>query len=250
MQVGAPPAYPVGRPVERALDVLFPPQCVGCRRIGRWICARCWDQMPWLLDERCGVCDAPSALNPCACCGPGAGSLDALLAVARFDGVVREAIHTLKFDGRHAISSLMGVLMAQACCSVAVDLVVPISLHPARRRQRGYDQAALLARAAARELGRPCDDVLRRVRRTAQQAMLAPEERRENVAGAFEARRRLDGRRIVLIDDVFTTGATMQSAAAAAKEAGAGWVGGVVFGSADANTSFTSLRDAQSRSRY
>jgi len=133
---------------------------------------------------------------------------------------------------------------------LTVDLVVPVSLHPARRRQRGYDQARLLARGTARGLGRPCEDVLRRVRRTAQQAMLAPEERRQNVAGAFEARSRLDGRRIVLIDDVFTTGATMQSAADAAKEAGADWVGGVVFGSADANTSFTALRDTQSRSRY
>ncbi len=241
MQVGAIPAYPVGRPVERALDVLFPPQCVGCRRIGRWICPRCWDRVPWLLGERCGMCDAPSALNPCGHCGPGIGSLDALLAVARFDDVVREAIHALKFDGRHAISSLMGVLMAQACYPLNVDLVVPVSLHPARR---------LLARGTARGLGRPCEDVLRRVRRTAQQAMLDPEERRQNVAGAFEARSRLDGRRIVLIDDVFTTGATMQSAADAAKEAGADWVGGVVFGSADANTSSTALRDAQSRSRY
>jgi len=149
MDVGVVPAYPVGGPVERALDVLFPPQCVGCRRIGRWICARCWEQVPWLLGERCGMCDALSALNPCAQCAPGAGSLDALLAVASFDDVVRETIHALKFDGRHAISSLMGVLMAEACCSSMIDVVAPVSLHPARRRQRGYDQARLLARATA-----------------------------------------------------------------------------------------------------
>ena len=193
------------------------------------------------------MCDAPSALNPCPHCQSAAGSLDSLLAVARFDEVVREAIHTLKFDGRHAISSLMGVLMAKACSSSTVDLVAPVSLHPARRRQRGYDQAALLACATAKGLGRPCEDVLRRVRRTAQQAMLGPEERRENVAGAFEARRRLDERRIVLVDDVFTTGATIQAAATALKEAGAGWVGGVVFGSADRNSSFASVRPAQTR---
>lgn len=124
--------------------------------------------------------------------------------------------------------------MAGAARELATDLVVPAPLHASRRRERGYDQAALLARAVSRELSLSCDaNALKRTRRTKQQVSLGPEERRNNVVGAFTAVRPLRGETVLLVDDVYTTGATMDAAATALLEAGARTVIGVVFGYAE-----------------
>jgi ComF family protein len=150
--------------------------------------------------------------------------------VARFGGTAREAVHVLKYHGRFAIGGLLGTLMAQAAVDTEADIVVPVPLHTSRKRERGYDQAALLARALARELKVPCEtDRLRRTRPTAQQATLQADERHANVAGAFEATGRLDGSSVLLVDDVMTTGATMSAAAVGLTDAGASRVIGVVF---------------------
>jgi ComF family protein len=153
------------------------------------------------------------------------------VAVAPFEGVAREAVHALKYEGRHAISAMMGKLMAGMASELPAELVVSTPLHATRRRERGYDQAALLARAMSRQLGVSCDEkALKRTRRTRQQVSLGPEERRENVAGAFAAMHPFRGERILLVDDVYTTGATMGAAADALVERGAASVVGVVFG--------------------
>lgn len=150
-----------------------------------------------------------------------------------FDGVAREAVHALKFEERHAIGGMMGRLMAEHIRDRAVDVISPVPLHPARRRERGYDQARILAAQVARSLGLPCRaNLLRRTRRTEQQTALGASARRENMRGAFEARERSDGLHVVLVDDVYTTGATMDSAAEAVRAAGATAVTGLVFGRA------------------
>jgi ComF family protein len=153
-----------------------------------------------------------------------------VVAVAEHEGIAREAVHALKFGERHAISATMGRLMASTSLSHGVDIVVPIPLHPARRRERGYDQAAMLARHIARSLGKPCrKDLLRRTRKTRQQVSLDAVHRRENVRGAFAPHGRLAGETVLLVDDVLTTGATMSAAATAVRDAGAGYVVGCVF---------------------
>jgi ComF family protein len=173
------------------------------------------------------------------------------VAVAAFEGVAREAVHALKYEGRHAISSTMGKLMAGAARELAADVVVPTPLHAARRRERGYDQASLLARAMARELGTPFDGAaLRRTRRTRQQVSLGPEERRANVAGAFTAGRDFRSERMLLVDDVYTTGATLEAAAHALLAGGATSVVGVVFGYASAGGDASDRRPTGRRSMW
>lgn len=216
MQAPAGPAYPASRRSERLLDLLFPPRCAGCKRPGRWICPRCWRDVPWL---------------PQGEIAPAKGPLDAVRSVARFEGIAREAVHALKYENRHAISPMMGTLMAERVADLELDLVAPLSLHPSRRRERGYDQAAMLARHVARTLNiRVEPNLVRRIRKTQQQALLTdPAERSANVRGAFRVTRPLARERVLLIDDVYTTGATMEEGARALKEAGAGAVFGLVF---------------------
>src|SRR5689334_20834604 len=83
--------------IERGLDLIFPPSCVGCRRIGHWICPRCSLDIAWIGDRHCALCDFPSMSTPCASCGSTAGPLRSVMAAARFDGTVREAVHAMKY---------------------------------------------------------------------------------------------------------------------------------------------------------
>jgi ComF family protein len=151
-----------------------------------------------------------------------------------FGGIARDAVHALKFQNHHAIAPMMARLMASRVEAVRADVVIPVPLHPSRRRERGYDQAALLARHLARSLSLPArTDVLRRVRKTRQQTTLDGIERRENVRGAFAVVAPLAGERVLLVDDVYTTGSTMEEAAHALHEAGSGSITAVVFARAD-----------------
>jgi len=150
--------------------------------------------------------------------------------VALYEGAAREAVHALKFANRYGIAPMMAHLLAQTAVRAGADVIVPIPLHKKRRRERGYDQAVLLAQHLGRHLGVPSDPgTLLRVRATRQQALLPASERQPNVAGAFEVQRRLDGARLLLVDDVSTTGATIEAAARTLKSAGAPSVCGIVF---------------------
>jgi ComF family protein len=158
-----------------------------------------------------------------------ASDLARVRAVAMFGGPAREAVHALKYENRHAISGMMGRLMAESVRELPFDIVAPLSLHPSRRRERGYDQAVMLARHVADALGVPVHRTLvRRIRKTKQQALLDKGARRENVRGAFEVTERMDASRILLVDDVYTTGATLRAGAWALRVAGAREVRGAV----------------------
>lgn len=229
MRPGALPKAPRARPHERALDLLFPPTCVGCRRPGRWVCETCWMEVPWRMGWFCPVCGEHVAASGCGHCPQAGDRADVIGTVADFDGVAREAIHTLKYHERHAIASLLGGLMAQVARDIPVDVITHVPLHRARRRERGYDQSALLARHVARALGQRPQMTLTRIRRTEQQALLARDARRENVRGAFRANTTWQGETFLLIDDVTTTGTTLGAAVEALRAAGAGPVIGLVF---------------------
>jgi ComF family protein len=144
------------------------------------------------------------------------------VAAGSFESPLREAIHALKYRAAPALAEPLGSLVAVRLAGQAVDLVVPVPSHRRRVRQRGWDHARLLAEAVARELAVPVDPkLLCRTRSTRPQVGLAPWARQANVAGAFAARCALTAGRVVLVDDVLTTGATASACATALLTAGA-----------------------------
>lgn len=192
---------------QAIVGFVAPPTCAGCpERVGvkRPFCPAC-----------------ASALEPCVL-EPSAGG--ALRAPFAYGGPLQSAIRAYKYGGRPDLARPLGHLLRAFLrrARPAVDLVVPVPLHPRRRAERGYDQTALLARHVARELGIPCDAAaLDRVAHGPAQASLTREQRRAGASLKFRAPRRLDGKRILLVDDVVTTGATAEACRGALVAAGA-----------------------------
>lgn len=184
-------------------------------------------------DPRCPLCGEPLPLGlACRLCPawpPGAGPVR---SAVRLTPPVRALVHRFKYDGWWRLADAFARRMAPLLLEVGDADLVPVPLAAGRRRRRGYDQALRLAEALGRLSGRPVrPERVWRVRETATQTRLTPDGRRANLAGAFAAR---PGRRpAVLVDDVFTTGATLISAASALLEAGADQAGGITFARAE-----------------
>lgn len=201
----------------------------------------------FLAPPRCAACDAPVARLAvfCAACAstvqPADHADDGALAAFVYGGAVAEAITRLKYGARpdlaRPLSDLLWSAIARRAARMPRSLVVaPVPLHPVRLAERGFNQSALLARPVARRLGAPFVPLaLARVRDTPRQAALGRDARLGNVAGAFTVRQahRLRGRAVLLVDDVRTTGATLDACARATLEAGAAWVGTAVLARAD-----------------
>ena len=176
---------------------------------------------------RCPVCQNAGSrpLGLCARCAEGllepAFSLFEL-SLGVYGGALERAVRAYKFGGVRRLGGFFGTALADALVTSGweADLISAVPLHPSRYLQRGYNQAALVARAAAGRSGLPYRALLRRVRATRQQARLGGSARQGNVAGAFRAVP-LDGERVVLVDDVMTSGATVTECALALLEAGA-----------------------------
>ncbi len=163
----------------------------------------------------------------CALCRRGLRGFDAAYAYGAYEDRLRELIHLFKYGRIRPLGRRLGEWLAGAApLDQAFDIVVPVPLHWRRRWQRGFNQSELLASAVARRFAAPLVRALRRRRATLVQAGLSNAGRRENVAGAFSVKRReaVEGRRILLIDDVMTTGATAAACAFALKRAGARYV--------------------------
>lgn len=210
------------------LDLLFPPRCVGCGTVGSALCAECRATMRTpgpLICDRCGRVMPGDASGMCAACraGYGLAALTSIRAAAIHEGAARVAVIALKYRRQRRLAEPLGDVLAAAVARLDVrpDVIVPVPLHASRRRERGYNQAELLARRCARQLGLPCEpELLVRARATPPQVGLSGAERRVNVAGAFrvaapERAASLAGKRVLLIDDVATTGSTLDAAASA-----------------------------------
>jgi ComF family protein len=212
----------------RLLDLVFPPRCAGCRRPGSDLCAACREEIHWQSGPACPACGRPGPATLCSACQRAPLPLDGVRSAVEFAGPVRRAVHLLKYRGRRRLAPVLAGLMIDAWPQrpLPVDLLVPVPLHPSREAARGYNQAAELARALAPALNLPCEPrALVRRRVTRPQVELSAHERRANVSDAFAADVALaGGRRVLLVDDVCTTGATLGACAQALRAAGSAGV--------------------------
>ncbi len=210
-----------------ALDILFPQWCVGCGREGDFLCPSCRRTLPQIMPPLCPRCgqSQPSGIL-CPGCVSWQAHIDGIRSPFRFDGVIRQAIHQLKYRNLRALAiPLAGLLQDYLAANpIPGEGLVPVPLHPKRLRERGYNQSSLLAQELGKLTNLPTvDDCLVRQRHTPPQARTSKvDERRNNVAHAFTCRdQRLQNKPVLLIDDVATSGATVDACAAALKTTGA-----------------------------
>ena len=205
-------------------DMFYPERCVGCgRRSNDVLCRGCFEALPLVGSPACGRCGLPTAFATfvCEACKNVDFGFDSARAPLRYEGVRKEIVHALKYRGyRKVVASLAAPLMLQALGDGRFDAVVPVPLHRSRQRKRGFNQAGLLARGVAAEINAPVSDTLEVVRSTRDQVELSAAQRRANVAGAYRATAASRGK-VLVIDDVFTTGATMSACASTLLRAGA-----------------------------
>jgi ComF family protein len=226
-----------------ALDIALPTLCVACREpvSGEGVCAACWCTLSFIAPPFCSRLGIPFVYDP----GPGILSMQAIAdppayqrarAAVRYDDVARTLVHQLKYHDRTDLAPTMGRWMARAGQELLdeADILVPVPLHWRRGFSRRFNQSGALARAISGESGVPISrDALRRIRPTEHQIGLSRSERASNVQGAFkvapERRAEIQGRRIILVDDVLTSGATTDACARALLRAKAAQVDVLVF---------------------
>lgn len=226
-------------------DTLVPPLCLACHAplaVQDAICPECWRRIDFIRPPLCDRMGLPLPFDPggraiSAAAAAHPPDYDRARAVARYDGVMREMIHAFKYSDRHDATHLFGRWLMEAGKELLAeaDTIVPVPLNRFRLLARRYNQSALMARELARLTGRAYDPMcLVRARRTIPQFGLTRAQRDDNVRGAFtvadHARERLRGKRIVLVDDVITTGATVGACARALKRAGAAAVDVLALG--------------------
>ncbi|MEE9369753.1 MAG: ComF family protein [Pontiella sp.] len=222
------------RPV---LDILYPRQCIGCGGSApetfRYICWDCWSDAVHVEPPFCECCGDPVAGAvdhdfTCFSCSAEMPAFDGARSAARYDGVVGEALRLLKYEKALWIvpdmAEILNKCMQAEFPGHKFDLVVPVPLHHVRRRERGFNQSVVLARELGKRIGcqsRP--GLLRRIRPTTTQTHLTATQRLSNVKNAFQSRKVkwLAGRHVLLVDDVMTTGATVNACAKALKQGGA-----------------------------
>jgi ComF family protein len=232
-----------GAVLRSALDLALPRLCAVCREPveGQGLCPACWAKLSFITRPYCERLGIPFVYDP----GPGILSMEAIAdppayhrarAAVRFDEIARALVHALKYGDRLDLAPMMGRWLSHAGRELLddADALVPVPLHWRRRWARRFNQSAILAAAVSAASGVPiAANALKRVKFTAQQVGLSRSERATNVQGAFrvppEGKAAVAGRRLLLVDDVLTSGATVEGCAKALLRAGARNVDVLVF---------------------
>jgi len=205
--------------LEKIKDYIFPVYCLGCKKEGAWLCEKCLEKINMSGVFCCPVCHKKTSFGEyCFGCGRDL-FLNSSFAITVYqeDGLIGKIIQTLKYSHAEDVSVVLKKMIkifVQKNLSLFsnIDLVVPVPLHRKRLVERGFNQAKLIAEIVAQEINKPCQEILIRNRHTLQQAKLGREERLVNVKNAFDLIGEVNGN-ILLIDDVFTTGTTLQECA-------------------------------------
>jgi ComF family protein len=229
-------AGPIGRPAGRAarlLAALLPRQCFLCAApaAGEFLCPACHDSLPRLAAECCPVCALPTpAAMVCGACLKKPPQFDATQAVFRYEFPVDRLVQALKYAHRIASADFLGRILVERGPQILPHLILPVPLAPQRLAERGFNQAVEIARPLARCLALPLETRhLQRHIDTAPQAGLPWKERAKNIRHAFACGIDLTGKSILVIDDVMTTGATLNELAGTLKACGAARVENLVL---------------------
>src|SRR5207302_4555483 len=223
-------------PLEAAVSLLYPPVCTICGgnvRAGDYLCNQCEAKVVRIVAPFCQKCSEPfegsiTSEFTCANCAHRTIYFDAAVSAYRGRGIVRQIIHEFKYGRQIHLRHLVGRWLNSALDDERLrqshfDVIVPVPLHPTRQRERGFNQASLLAELLSAQTSSPARPFLERIRYTTTQTALDRSERMENLHNAFRLRKNADvrGLRVLLIDDVLTTGSTLSECARVLKRAGA-----------------------------
>jgi ComF family protein len=235
--IGAPPKPGFARVFDRALDLVFPPRCVSCDAFGSFICARCRADMVRADGPRCLTCWMPLQIPICRRCRSHPLALTGVRSAFVYEAAARDAVLALKFRGLSAIAPLMARSMADCLIewNLPVASIVPVPLAGHRRRLRGYNQSDLLARELSRLTSLRLEPraLVRRRSTTPQARQPSEDARRISVFNVFAPGRRIPAGGVLLIDDVITTGATLDACARVLKNEGVEAVFALTFARED-----------------
>ncbi|HEX2120920.1 MAG TPA: ComF family protein [Thermoanaerobaculia bacterium] len=218
---------------REALRIVLPSWCVACDRELPWeertasCCAACWSALPRIQRSKCRSCALPLPDGAALCIACSADPLPLVWCEAwgEYRGPLERLLHALKFQRHDFLDDALAALLEEtlrARGDLAFDAVAGVPMHRAKERKRGYNQAELLARALARRIGVACDmTLLERSHERATQSTLQKQQRAANVRGAFAASPRAEGKSVLIVDDICTTGETLRACAGALVRAGA-----------------------------
>ncbi len=209
-----------------ALNFFLPQNCLGCGKEGELICPACRRKLTPLAYPVCPKCGRPQSSGVlCPACVSWQSSIECIRSPLRFEGLTREAVHQFKYNNLRSLKHILTAILTDYLLQYPLpsDVIVPVPLHPRRLRERGYNQSHLLAAELSRRMNLPLvDGELKRIKYLQPQVKTkSVQERRENVKDSFDCRTfPLPAAHVLLVDDVATSGATMDACAAALKKAG------------------------------
>lgn len=215
------------------LDLIFPRFCVGCGLEGAWLCNKCKKDIIEVLAQICPDCGRLSQNGRyCPRCRKGKSLKGIIVAAYYEEGAIREVVHNFKYNSVTELSDILARLLINAYkkANLKIDLITFAPLHPKRLAQRGYNQAEILAQKLSLKTGTELKNLLKKTRSTKRQVEMSGKNRRKNLIGAFvlNGKQNIKNKKILIVDDITTTGATLNECALVLKNKGAKEIWGLV----------------------